>query len=311
MKPTLVIMAAGLGSRFGGLKQLSPVGPSGEYIMDYSVYDALAAGFGKIVFVIKREMEQDFRSALSGNLERVADVHYAFQELTDVPKGCSLPPERIKPWGTGHAVLSARNVVHEPFAAINADDFYGANSFAALHGFLTSQTVRSYKRSQYAMVGFALSNTLSDSGSVSRGVCVCDAGGNLIEVNERTHIERKEDAQTYYTENGQDIPLDEGTVVSMNMWGFEPDIFERIQAKFEDFFKVNSERITTAEFYLPAAVDAMIKDGSADVSVLNTDERWLGLTNPGDKDAVSAAIAKMAESGKYPRSLWGSYSSAN
>jgi len=303
MKPTLVIMAAGLGSRFGGLKQLSPVGPSGEYIMDYSVYDALSVGFGKIVFVIKREMEQDFRAALSGNLERVADVHYAFQEMANVPKGCSLPPERVKPWGTGQAVLSARHVVNEPFAAINADDFYGANSFAALHRFLTSETVNTYKRSQYAMVGFALSNTLSESGSVSRGVCVCDADGKLIEVNERTHIERK-GMQVYYTEDGQDIKLGEDTVVSMNMWGFEPDIFERIEAKFEDFFKVNSERITTAEFYLPAAVDAMIKEGSADVSVLNTDERWLGLTNPGDKDAVSAAIAKMVESGKYPRSLW-------
>ena len=304
MKPTLVIMAAGLGSRFGGLKQLSPVGPSGEYIMDYSVYDALAAGFGKIVFVIKQEMEQDFRRGLGEKLERVADVHYVFQELANVPKGCSVPPERVKPWGTGQAVLSAKNVVNEPFAVINADDFYGANSFKALHGFLTSPTVSSYKRSQYAMVGFALSNTLSDSGSVSRGVCACGVDGKLIEINERTHIERK-DGRTYYTEDGQDVLLGENTVVSMNMWGFEPDIFEKIEDKFTDFFKMNSERINIAEFYLPAAVDGMIKEGFADVSVLNTDERWLGLTNPGDRDSVSAAIAKMVEDGKYPRSLWG------
>ena len=304
MKPTLVIMAAGLGSRFGGLKQLSPVGPSGEYILDYSVYDALAAGFGKIVFVIKREMEQDFRAAFSGNIERVADVHYVFQDIANVPKGYSLPPERVKPWGTAQAVLSAKDVVHEPFAAINADDFYGANSFAALSGFLAAQTVSSYKSSQYAMVGFRLSNTLSENGSVSRGVCACGADGKLAEINERTHIERV-DGQAYYTEGGQNVPLSEDTVVSMNMWGFEPDIFERIEAKFADFFKVNSERITTAEFYLPAVVDALIKEGLADVSVLNTDERWLGLTNPADKDVVSAAIVKMVESGKYPRSLWG------
>jgi len=231
-------------------------------------------------------------------------VHYVFQELANVPKGCSVPPERVKPWGTGQAVLSAKNVVNEPFAVINADDFYGANSFKALHGFLTSPTVSSYKRSQYAMVGFALSNTLSDSGSVSRGVCACGVDGKLIEINERTHIERK-DGRTYYTEDGQDVLLGENTVVSMNMWGFEPDIFEKIEDKFTDFFKMNSERINIAEFYLPAAVDGMIKEGFADVSVLNTDERWLGLTNPGDRDSVSAAIAKMVEDGKYPRSLWG------
>jgi len=304
MKPTLVIMAAGLGSRFGGLKQLSPVGPSGEYLMDYSVYDALATGFGKVVFVIKREMEQDFRVAFGGKLERVTDVHYAFQELANVPKGCSVPVGRVKPWGTAHAVLAAKNVVNEPFAAINADDFYGLGSFSALSSFLVSPTVSSYKRSQYAMVGFALSNTLSESGSVSRGVCVCGEDGKLIEINERTHIERR-NGQPYYTDDGQDfIPLGENTVVSMNMWGFERDIFDRIEAKFEDFFKANQDRIDTAEFYLPAVVDALIKEGLADVSVLNSDERWLGLTNPGDKDAVTTAIAKMVASGKYPYSLW-------
>ena len=301
MKPALVIMAAGMGSRFGGLKQLSPVGPSGEYLMDYSVYDALAAGFGKVVFVIKREMEQDFRAAIGGKIESMADVHYAFQELENVPQGCVVPEGRVKPWGTAHAVLSAKDAVHEPFAVINADDFYGAQSFKTLAEFLAARTTG---RPHYAMVGFHLANTLSESGSVSRGVCECGNDGMLREIVERTHIERK-NGVTYYNEGGHDVPLAEDTVVSMNMWGFGPDIFGRIEAQFADFFREreHAARIDAAEFYLPAVVDRLIKEGTADVSVLRTPEKWLGLTYPQDKDVTKAAIKWLVEEGKYPANL--------
>ena len=305
MKPAIVIMAAGLGSRFGGLKQLSPVGPSGEYLMDYSVYDAIGAGFGKIVFVVKRETEQAFREAYGRKLESAADVRYVFQETGNVPKGVTVPSGRAKPWGTAHAVLSARSAVNEPFAVINADDFYGPASFAALRGFLAALPARVHRRHSYAMVGFALSNTLSDGGSVSRGVCRLDEKGRLIEIVERTRIERRGGVPCY-TEDGQNfVQIDAGTVVSMNMWGFSPSIFNEIEGKFTDFFEHNHTRLDTAEFYLPAVVDALIKEEKADVSVLNTGERWLGLTNPSDRIAVSGAIAEMVSSGKYPENLWG------
>ena len=303
MKPALVVMAAGLGRRFGGLKQLSSVGPGGEHLMDYSVYDAIAAGFCKVVFVIKRETEEAFREALGGELERVADVRYVFQDIENIPAGCAVPEDRAKPWGTAHAVLSAKSVVREPFAVINADDFYGAASFQALGSFLCSP-IRSYKRHQYAMVGFDLANTLSPSGSVSRGVCTLGADGKLAEIVERTHIELQQ-GKPFYTEDSQNfVPLDGGTVVSMNMWGFDPSIFAEIESKFYAFFENNRSRIDTAEFYLPAVVDALIKEGKADVSVLSTPERWLGLTHPDDLGSVRAAIAEMVSNDKYPANLW-------
>ncbi|MCL2851748.1 MAG: NTP transferase domain-containing protein [Defluviitaleaceae bacterium] len=305
MKPTIVVMAAGMGSRFGGLKQLSPVGPSGENLMDYSVYDAFAAGFGKVVFVVKRETEQAFRDAYGSKLERVADVRYVFQEIENVPNGVSVPPGRAKPWGTAHAVLSAKGAVTEPFAVINADDFYGAGSFRALRDFLAAPPERAREKHRYAMMGFALSNTLSDGGSVSRGICRRDADGRLIEIIERTRVERRDGAPCY-SEDGQSfVPIDEDAVVSMNMWGFNPSIFNEIERKFAEFFERNQARLDTAEMYLPTVVDALIKEGRADVSVLDTADRWWGLTNPGDLQAVREAIAGMVADGKYPEDLWG------
>ncbi|MCL2616562.1 MAG: NTP transferase domain-containing protein [Defluviitaleaceae bacterium] len=304
MKPALVVMAAGLGSRFGGLKQLSSVGPNGEYLMDYSVYDALSAGFGKIVFVIKQETEQIFREALSGKLERVADVRYVYQDIKNIPASRAVPPGRVKPWGTAHAVLSASNAIQEPFAVINADDFYGAGSFRTLCEFLSSPNTPTGGRFQYAMVGFRLANTLSASGSVSRGVCVTGANGLLAEIDERTRIELR-DGKPCYTEDGQSFTiLDMGAVVSMNMWGFDTNIFNEIENQFGNFFASNAERIDTAEFYLPSAVDSMIKQGKADVTVLSTPERWLGLTNPADLELVRSAIVDMINKGTYPVSLW-------
>ena len=304
MKPAIVIMAAGMGSRFGGLKQLSPVGPSGEHLMDYSVYDAIAAGFGKVVFVVKRETEQIFRETYGRKLESAADIRYVFQEMGNVPNGVAVPSGRVKPWGTAHAVLSAKSAVSEPFAVINADDFYGAASFVALRDFLAALPTLAHTRHKYAMVGFALSNTLSDGGSVSRGVCRLDADSRLIDIIERTRIERRAGVPCY-TEDGQSFtPIDAETVVSMNMWGFAPSLFSEIERKFIEFFEQNNTLLDTAEFYLPAVIDALIKEGKADVSVLHTGERWLGLTNPSDRIAVSGAIAEMVSSGKYPKNLW-------
>jgi len=303
MKPTLLVMAAGMGSRFGGLKQLSPVGPSGEHLMDYSVFDALGAGFGKVVFVIKRETEGAFREAFGKKLEGIADVRYVFQEINDVPGGQAVPPGRVKPWGTAHAVLSAGNAVDGPFAVINADDFYGAASFQALRDFLIAPPQRERSVHRYAMVGFALANTLSELGSVSRGVCRCDDIGNLAEITERTRVMRR-DGVPCYTEDGQSFtPLDEAAVVSMNMWGFTPSIFGEIEHEFAEFFKHRKDTIETAEMYLPSVVDTLIKQGKAEVRVLQSVERWWGMTNPGDLQTVSAAIAEMVAAGKYPAKI--------
>lgn len=278
-KTALVIMAAGMGSRFGGLKQMEPLGPSGQVIIDYSVYDAAAAGFDTAVLIIKKENEQDFRRLVGRRIEQLLDVRYVFQSPEDLPAPYTLPAGRVKPWGTGHAVLSARHTVDTPFAVINADDYYGAESFRLAHAQLCSGEPS-------CMVGFALGNTLSESGTVSRGICRVE-DGYLRAVTEHTAL----DASC-------GIPMD--TVVSMNLWGFGPDIFPTLEEGFADFLATMPDPMKS-EYYLPAVVDREIRERGARYRVLRTPERWYGVTYRADAEQVKAAILRMTEEGKYPR----------
>lgn len=278
-KTTLVVMAAGMGSRFGGLKQMAPLGPSGQVIMDYSVYDAVRAGFDHAVLIIKKENESDFREVVGRRIERLIDVTYVYQDPTDLPEGFSLPEGRVKPWGTGHAVLSARHAVKTPFAVINADDYYGAESYRLMHDCLVSE-------SPYAMVGFELGKTLTESGTVSRGICTVE-DGYLRGVVEHTALDA-----------ACGIPMD--TVVSMNLWGFGTEIFSVLAADFADFLRTMPDPMKS-EFYLPAVVDREIRERGACYRVMKTPERWYGVTYREDADAVREALSRMTEEGKYPR----------
>jgi UTP-glucose-1-phosphate uridylyltransferase len=295
MSRTLVVLAAGIGSRYGGLKQMDPVGPSGEFILDYSVYDALRAGFDRTVFVIRRDLEEAFRETLGRRLARHARVAYAYQALDDLPAGRRVPEGRTKPWGTGHAVLAAREAVDGPFAVINADDYYGRESYAALGDFLgrTAADARAY-----AMVGFVLRNTVSAHGSVARGICTVGAAGRLEAVVERTHIERQGDRMVC-----PEQPLSGDELVSMNMWGFKPSIFDALERDFRDFLEAHGGD-PRAEFFMPTVVNDMIAKGAAAVTVLETPCRWVGVTNREDKPAVVAAIRALVDAGVYPASLW-------
>ena len=284
---TLVIMAAGMGSRFGGLKQLEPVGKNGEAILDFSVYDAKKAGFNKVVFVIKHAIEKDFRELVGKRIEKKIDVDYVFQEIDALPTGFTAPAERQKPWGTGHAILCCKDVVTTPFAAINADDYYGKEAFAQIYKGLAN-------KDEYCMVGFRLCNTLTENGHVSRGVCSIDANNQLVDIVERTKIM---DCK-YEDENGNWIPLDKNTVVSMNMWGFGTDFFGHLQNGFENFLK-NNINTPKAEFYLPFMVDELIKKGTKKVNVLIAEDKWYGVTYKEDKQLVVDALRKMTDLGMY------------
>ena len=277
-RTTLLIMAAGMGSRFGGLKQMAPLGPSGQVIIDYSVYDAVRAGFDQVVLVVKKENEADFREVVGRRIERLCDVSYVHQLPTDLPAGFAYPEGRVKPWGTGHAVFSAREAVTTPFAVINADDYYGPASFRLVHEQLLTENPET-------LVGFALGNTLTESGTVSRGVCTV-VDGYLRGVTEHTALDKN-----------SGIPLD--TVVSMNLWGFGTDIFSALESDFSTFLK-NMPDPMKSEFYLPAVVDRQIREGGARYRVLTTGERWYGVTYREDAEAVKAAILRMTEEGKYP-----------
>jgi len=284
--PTLVVLAAGMGSRYGGLKQLDPVGPRGEIILDYSVRDALAAGFGKVVFVIRREMAELFREAVGARYEEIVEVAYAFQELEPLPGGRVSPPGRNKPWGTGQAVLSAASVVREPFAVINADDYYGPSGFQALSGFLSDKT-----EGHYAMVGYRLDRTLSENGTVSRGICSVDGEGKLLEITERTSIARRAD-RVIEAEGNPLLALTGEEPVSMNFWGFTPDLFAKLERLFQEFLEERGED-PKAEFYLPAAVSSLIATGEVMVTMLGTPDAWYGLTYPEDKPTVVEALASL------------------
>ncbi|MDD6701128.1 MAG: nucleotidyltransferase [Muribaculaceae bacterium] len=300
MKPTLFILAAGMGSRYGGLKQLDGLGPSGETIMDYSVYDALRAGFGKIVFVIRHDFEQEFREKIISRYEGHVPVEVVFQDLNNLPEGFTAPEGRTKPWGTGHAVLMGKDVIHEPFAVINADDYYGADSFRVLADFLTSVAGKS---NTYGMVGFNISNTLSENGGVSRGYCKVDEQGYLTDVTECHGIERKDGKLIHVLADGSVADFPENASVSMNMWGFTPDYFQYSEEAFVEFLKVNGKELKS-EFYIPSVVNDLIKQGKISLKVEKTSSRWFGVTYAADRAATVAEFKRLVDEGVYPSPLF-------
>ncbi|MBI2440246.1 MAG: nucleotidyltransferase [Lentisphaerae bacterium] len=300
MKPTLVVMAAGVGSRYGGLKQIEPVGPSGEIMLDYSVYDARRAGFGKVVFIIRRDIEKDFKTIIGSHFAGRFPVEYIYQELSDLPEGFALPPERAKPWGTAHAILCCKDAVHEPFAVINADDFYGAKSYEVLARFLEKSAPSA---TSYALVGFRLVNTLSAHGSVTRGICEVDAQRMLIGVRERFKVEKTPSGARYEDEHGQWVPLQGYETASMNMFGFGPSLFDFLSAKFPAFLKKAAGNLK-AEFLIPAIADELIGERKITMRVLTTPEKWLGITYQEDKQLVQAGIGELVAAGVYPKKLW-------
>ncbi len=300
MKPTLFVLAAGMGSRYGGLKQLDGLGPNGETIMDYSIYDAIRGGFGKVVFVIREDFEADFRDKILSKYQDHIPVELVFQSLDSLPEGFTCPPDRVKPWGTNHAVLMGKEVIHEPFAVINADDFYGRHSFAVLGEALTAMTG---KQNEYCMVGYRVGNTLSESGTVARGICGTDPDGYLTTVVERTAIERIDGKVSFTDENGKVVTIDDNTPVSMNMWGFTPDYFEYSEEYFKEFLKENRDNLK-AEYFIPLMVNKLVTDGTARVKVLDTTSRWFGVTYAEDRQGVVDKIQALVDAGEYPRRLF-------
>ena len=300
MKPTLFVLAAGMGSRYGGLKQLDGLGPNGETIMDYSIYDAIKAGFGKIVFVIRESFEKDFKEIVVNKFKNLIDVEIVFQDIKNVPAGSSYNPEREKPWGTNHAVLMGKDVIKEPFAVINADDFYGQESFQVLADFLKSVAG---KQNEYSMVGYHVGNTLSESGSVSRGVCVVDENGYLKNVVERTHIEEKSGAIIYIDEKGEEVIIPANTPVSMNMWGFTPDYFDYSWEYFKNFLAAKGQELKS-EFYIPLAVNDLIVAKKVNCKVLDTTSKWFGVTYAEDRPQVVLKINELVRRGVYPKQLF-------
>lgn len=298
-KPTLVILAAGMGSRYGGLKQIDSFTPEGDTIIDFSLYDALRAGFGKFVFIIRKSFEAEFKEIFNKKLEGKAEVAYVFQELDSVPEKF-VNPERTKPWGTGHALLMAKDAVQENFAIINADDFYGAEAFQVMAKSLAEKDKTSYG---FNTMAYLLKNTVSDHGYVSRGECQVDENGYLIDVTERTHIEKIDGELKRKDDDGEFIPIDENTVVSMNFWGFTPKCFEFGGQLFEAFLEANTENLK-AEFYLPSIVNEILKSGKASVEVLKSDAKWFGVTYKEDKAIVQKAIEGLKERQVYPTKLW-------
>ncbi len=298
MKPTLFVLAAGMGSRYGGLKQLDGLGPQGQTIMDYSIFDALRAGFGKIVFVIRKDFEQQFREKILAKYEGHVPVELVFQSIDKLPEGYTCPEDRTKPWGTNHAVLMGREAISEPFAVINADDYYGPDAFAVMAAFL-SKLDPAKDKGKYSMVGFRVGNTMTENGSVSRGVC-STKDGLLTDVVERTAIAYDKDHNITFTdENGALCTLDPNTPVSMNLWGFTPDYFDYSEREFRKFLdeKIN---VPKSEFYIPSCIDALIKNGEATVEVLDTTSKWFGVTYPEDRQDVVDKLAAQHAAGLYP-----------
>lgn len=302
--PVLVVMAAGMGSRYGGLKQIDPVDEYGNIIMDFSIYDAVRAGFRKVVFIIKKENEKDFREAIGDRISAHIEVAYVYQELQNLPEGYTVPEGRIKPWGTGHAVMSCIHEIHGPFAVINADDYYGSEAFRLAYDFLSTHADDT--RYQYMMVGYCLENTLTENGHVARGVCVTDAENRLVTIHERTHIEKRGSGTAYTEDGGQtwtEIPA--GSTVSMNMWGFSESVLGELEGRFRVFLQENLEKNPQkCEYFLPSVVDELISEDRAQVRVLRTEDKWYGVTYRGDKPFVEAAIRRLKEQGLYPEKLW-------
>lgn len=300
MKPTLFVLAAGMGSRYGGLKQLDGLGPNGETIMDYSIYDAIEAGFGKIVFVIRRIFEEDFRNKIVSKYESRIPVEIVFQDLDNLPEGFTVPEGREKPWGTNHAVLMGKDVIKEPFAVINSDDYYGRESFKILADFLTSVEG---KKNQYCMVGYRLCNTLSEGGSVARGVCETNEEGYLTKVTERTAIIRDSDGIVKFIEGDTKTAIGETVPVSMNMWGLTPDYFTYSEEYFAEFLKENIGNLKS-EFFIPLMVDRLINNGTATCRVLDTPSKWFGVTYASDRQSVVDKFKELADKGVYPSPLF-------
>ena len=304
-KPVLVVMAAGMGSRYGGLKQIDPVGNHGQLIIDYAIYDARRAGFETVVFVIKHEIEDTFKAAIGDRLSRVIDVKYAYQELDDLPAGYAVPQGRIKPWGTAHAILAARKVVDGPFAVVNADDCYGPEGFKAIYDYLENHPDQPGCY-EYAMVGYRLGNTVTEHGHVARGVCQESEDGFLLRVTEHTHIE-KDGADARFTEDGGQTwtPISGGTIVSMNLWGFTRSFLTEAEARFPAFLdRALRENPLKGEYYLPSVVTQLLEEGKARVKVLRSHDKWYGVTYQADKPVVVAAIAEKTAQGLYPDKLW-------
>ena len=302
MRSTLLILAAGMGSRYGGMKQVDPFGPSGETITDYSIYDALHAGFGRFVFVISPNMEEEFRTSYIKKFPSHLEVDYVIQSIDDLPEGYTLPPDRVKPWGTAHAVMMARDVIKEPFAVINADDYYGRKSYKIMQHFLAQ--VAKTGAGHHCMVGFELQKTISEHGSVARGICKVDRQGYLEGMVERTKIFLQDGNIVFEDEDGSIHLLDPMSTVSMNLFGFTPDFFDHIEKIFKGFLKENMDN-PKAELYIPYVVDKLINAGISKMSVLQTPESWFGVTYQEDKPKVLAAIRKLVDEGVYPESLWG------
>lgn len=303
-KPILAVMAAGMGSRYGGLKQIDPVGPSGEAILDYSLYDARRAGFETVVFIIKPEIDEAFRASVGARAEKAGlEVRYAYQTLDKLPEGFSVPEDRVKPWGTAHAILSAADVIDAPFAVINADDYYGPQGFRLIYEHLAKAETKAGSPAPWAMVGFLLGNTVSANGSVSRGVCQLDEENRLVKVTERTRIETYEGGIHYTEDDGAtwtDLPAD--AVVSMNLWGFTPDFLDRAREGFAAFLDANLPvNPLKCEYYLPSVVTAALEKGTAQVTVLTSADRWHGITYREDKPELVEALRRMSEEGLYPK----------
>ncbi|MFT4525375.1 MAG: choline kinase [Bacteroidia bacterium] len=297
VKPTLLILAAGMGSRYGGLKQIDPLGPNGETIIEYSIYDAIQAGFGKVVFVIRESFAADFKERFTGKFDDQIEIAYAYQDVNTPVEGIENIPQREKPWGTMHAVLVAKDVINEPFAVINADDFYGADGFHQIADFLKTKCTED----TYTMVGYVLRNTLSEHGQVSRGVCIAN-DGNLSKIDERTKI-HWEGEKVIYQDGDSTHEVDPSSVVSMNFWGFHPNIFEVTRQMFVDFVAENKEN-PKAEFFIPLVADTMINAGTAKFPILTSNDRWYGVTYQEDRPSVVEAFQKLVDDGKYPSPLW-------
>lgn len=303
-KPVLVIMAAGMGSRYGGLKQIDPVDEEGHIIMDFSIFDAKRAGFEKVVFIIKKEIEEEFKEVIGNRLGRIMEVSYAFQELDDIPGNYKVPEGRKKPWGTAHAILSAAGEIDGPFAVINADDFYGSHAYKEIYQFLT--THEDTEKYAYAMVGYRLRNTVTENGSVARGICRVDEKKNLQSIDEKTKIEKRTDGIAYTEDEGVTWnPLGSETVVSMNLWGFTESIVKEIRGGFSEFLEENLEKNPMkCEYFLPDVVSRLLKQDKATVTVLESEDKWYGVTYKQDKPLLVEAVQHFKEEGIYPQHLW-------
>lgn len=296
----LAILAAGMGSRYGGLKQIDPITDNGEFIIDFSIYDAIQAGFDKVVFIIKEENYQAFRETVGNRVEKHIKTEYAFQKLDDIPSGKTVPDGRTKPWGTTHALCAARDLLDDSFAVINSDDFYGRDAFFKLAEHLKKQSADGH----YCMVGYTLRNTLTDNGTVSRGRCEIDGNGMLSSITELTKIARKGNNAEFLNENGQWEALSGDTTVSMNCWGFTPDAIGKLYADLENFFDTEKANELKSECFLPGSVDAVMRAGDCDVKVYKTDAEWFGVTYSEDKDTVKRAVRRLIDNGTYPENLW-------